>query len=252
MSTSDTPPARRTARCHLPSARRDGAPDGPPAVVAVGLSRPATHSRARRARHLPEEAYVEGEPELVSPEEGAVVMPGRAWVSGETRELEEELLEGLSPESLEDLMASEEEGTATRTATATPTPTPTPTPTGTPTPTATGTGTGAPTATPTRTATKGSAQGAVGPEVPFEEEEALAEDEEAPLDRILAQRTATWRPEEEENTGAGLWRTLDLEAEPVVIAPRQPDEFVCSGCFLLKRQELLADPGRRLCRDCAV
>jgi hypothetical protein len=86
-----------------------------------------------------------------------------------------------------------------------------------------------------------------------EEEGEEQEEEEAPLDRILALRTATWRSEEpEESPEPGVCHQLDLEAEPGVIFSRQADEFVCSGCFLMKRLELLADPQRRLCRDCAA
>jgi hypothetical protein len=194
---------------------------------ALGANGASIHPRARRGGHLPEEPYVEGEPEPVSPEERAVVIPGRAWVSSEaTGNLEEELLDaGLSPETLGDLGVNEETALgepagATRAVTAT------------------GTGT------------------AVEPDERLEGEalgEELTEEEEAPLDRILAQRTATWRYEEpEEERGPGLRHELGVEAGPVVIAPRQADEFVCSVCFLVKRRELLADPEHQICRDCAA
>ena len=138
---------------------------------------------------------------------------------------------------------------------------PTPTETGTPvgTPTGTGTPVGTPTGTPTPTGTgTGTAVEEPGDvvlereerfrETPFPEEE-----EEAPLDRILAQRTATWTADEdEESTAPRLRRQLDLDDEPTVIAPRQADEFVCAACFLVKRRELLADPAHRFCRDCAA
>lgn len=82
------------------------------------------------------------------------------------------------------------------------------------------------------------------------------EDEvEATLDQILAQRTASTLLETgraEPSRHAGRHRRLEPEDEPVVVLLRQPDEFVCSGCFLVHRRELLVDPERRLCRDCAA
>lgn len=38
---------------------------------------------------------------------------------------------------------------------------------------------------------------------------------------------------------------LELEADAV-----GEDEFVCTGCFLVKRITQLADKRRKLCRDC--
>jgi hypothetical protein len=32
--------------------------------------------------------------------------------------------------------------------------------------------------------------------------------------------------------------------------PKQPGEFVCQSCFLVKHQSQLADKERQLCRDC--
>ena len=34
------------------------------------------------------------------------------------------------------------------------------------------------------------------------------------------------------------------------VLPKQPDEFVCSSCFLVKHSSQLADPEKGLCRDC--
>ena len=34
------------------------------------------------------------------------------------------------------------------------------------------------------------------------------------------------------------------------VLPKQPGEFVCQSCFLVKHQSQLADKERQLCRDC--
>ena len=34
------------------------------------------------------------------------------------------------------------------------------------------------------------------------------------------------------------------------VLPKQPGEFVCRSCFLVKSQTQLADKKRLLCRDC--
>lgn len=71
---------------------------------------------------------------------------------------------------------------------------------------------------------------------------------EVPLDEILAGRLAGDALEVEERTVAP--RTEDEELAQV--ATRQPDEFVCRGCFLLKRRELLTDAEHQQCRDCVA
>jgi hypothetical protein len=34
------------------------------------------------------------------------------------------------------------------------------------------------------------------------------------------------------------------------VLPKQPGEFVCQSCFLVKHPSQLADPKAQLCRDC--
>ena len=34
------------------------------------------------------------------------------------------------------------------------------------------------------------------------------------------------------------------------VLPKQPDEFVCRSCFLVKHPSQLADKKKMLCRDC--
>jgi hypothetical protein len=50
--------------------------------------------------------------------------------------------------------------------------------------------------------------------------------------------------EEEEEADSG-------EREPTTrVLPKQPGEFVCQSCFLVKHQSQLADKERQICRDC--
>jgi len=80
-----------------------------------------------------------------------------------------------------------------------------------------------------------------------EEEEPDDEDVEASLDTILKERLVVEEveddedpPEPEDRTGDGVERVL----------PKQPGEFVCRSCFLVKHPTQLADRKKMLCRDC--
>jgi hypothetical protein len=44
-------------------------------------------------------------------------------------------------------------------------------------------------------------------------------------------------------------REQEIDDSP--IPPARDNEFVCAGCFLIWHDRLVADEGRRLCRDCA-
>ena len=37
----------------------------------------------------------------------------------------------------------------------------------------------------------------------------------------------------------------------VPLVPRQFDEFICTSCYLVQPNSLLADPQQRICTDCA-
>jgi Domain of unknown function (DUF4193) len=85
---------------------------------------------------------------------------------------------------------------------------------------------------------------------PLEEDEddvPDADDVEASLDVILKERLVVEdEPEDEESIevddrGEGTERVL----------PKQADEFVCQGCFVLKNASQLANKKKGLCRDCA-
>ena len=52
-------------------------------------------------------------------------------------------------------------------------------------------------------------------------------------------------PEDEEATD----QEDKAEANERVL-PKQPDEFVCRSCFLVKHPSQLADKKKMLCRDC--
>jgi hypothetical protein len=80
-----------------------------------------------------------------------------------------------------------------------------------------------------------------------DEEEPDDEDVEASLDTILKERLVVEEPEDDEDTpepedrsGDGVERVL----------PKQPGEFVCRSCFLVKHPNQLADRKKMLCRDC--
>jgi hypothetical protein len=79
-----------------------------------------------------------------------------------------------------------------------------------------------------------------------EEEEPEDEDVEASLDVILKERLVVEdEPEDEEATDAE-----DKTEGNERVLPKQPDEFVCRSCFLVKHPSQLADKKQMLCRDC--
>ncbi len=79
-----------------------------------------------------------------------------------------------------------------------------------------------------------------------EEEEPEDEDVEASLDVILKERLVVEdEPEDEEATDQE-----DKAEGNERVLPKQPDEFVCRSCFLVKHPSQLADAKKMLCRDC--
>ena len=79
-----------------------------------------------------------------------------------------------------------------------------------------------------------------------EEEEPEDEDVEASLDVILKERLVVEdEPEDEEATDVE-----DKTEGNERVLPKQPDEFVCRSCFLVKHPGQLADKKKMLCRDC--
>ena len=85
-----------------------------------------------------------------------------------------------------------------------------------------------------------------------EDDEEDNDDVEASLDVILKSRLVVSDDDDEDEDE-------DEEEEPegdergetaTRVLPKQPGEFVCQSCFLVKNQSQLADRERQLCRDC--
>lgn len=86
-------------------------------------------------------------------------------------------------------------------------------------------------------------------EAETDDDELLADEVEASLDVILAERLRGEDSEDDEELED------DDDDAPnqlaTVIPVRRPDEFLCQSCFLLKPPGQLADRDHQLCRDCA-
>lgn len=89
-------------------------------------------------------------------------------------------------------------------------------------------------------------------ELEDEEEDALVEpeDAEASLEEMVAKAPDTVDLEEEEESVLDLTREERLESLSIRAAPKQPNEFVCASCHLVKHNSQLADRKNQLCRDC--
>ncbi len=86
--------------------------------------------------------------------------------------------------------------------------------------------------------------------VSLEEEDDDLEDEddvEASLDVILKERLVVVDDEEDEDDIPDAEDRVDGTMR---VLPKQPGEFVCQSCFLVKHHGQLADETRMLCRDC--
>ena len=82
-----------------------------------------------------------------------------------------------------------------------------------------------------------------------EEDEEEGDDVEASLDVILKERLVQVDEEEEDEDEPN--DPEDRAApEGAKVLPKQPKEFVCQSCFLVKHPSQMADSKRQLCRDC--
>ena len=82
-----------------------------------------------------------------------------------------------------------------------------------------------------------------------DEEEEDDSDVEASLDVILKERLVQDDDEDEDEDEPN--DPEDRTApEGGKVQPRQPQEFVCQSCFLVKHPSQMADPKRQYCRDC--
>jgi hypothetical protein len=95
--------------------------------------------------------------------------------------------------------------------------------------------------------------------LPAEPDEAGAEDDdddeedddvEASLDVILKERLVVADDEDEDEDEEEAPDAEDRADGTLRVLPKQPGEFVCQSCFLVKSETQLADGGRMLCRDC--
>lgn len=75
-------------------------------------------------------------------------------------------------------------------------------------------------------------------------------EEEASFEEFLSKAKSTSDSDEEEDTVLELTREERLESLSIRAAPKQPNEFVCSSCRLVKHESQMADRARELCRDC--
>ncbi len=82
-----------------------------------------------------------------------------------------------------------------------------------------------------------------------EDEEEEDEDVEASLDDILKERLVVLDEEEEDEEEE--YEDSDYRSDIALrVLPKQPDEFVCQSCFLVKNRSQLADKEKMFCRDC--
>jgi hypothetical protein len=87
-------------------------------------------------------------------------------------------------------------------------------------------------------------------EAVVDDDEDLIDDDdvEASLDVILKERLVV--PDDEDDEGDETPEVEDRGDGSGRVLPKQPGEFVCQSCFLVKNQTQLADRKRKLCRDC--
>lgn len=83
-----------------------------------------------------------------------------------------------------------------------------------------------------------------------DEEDEDEDDVEASLDDILKERLVVGDDEDEDDEDEE-YDDLDDRADIALrVLPKQPDEFVCQSCFLVKNRSQVADKDRMFCRDC--
>lgn len=83
-----------------------------------------------------------------------------------------------------------------------------------------------------------------------EDEEEDDDDVEASLDVILKERLVVPDEAEEEEEEGEPTDAEDRADGTTRVLPKQPGEFVCQSCFLVKSQTQLADRRKKFCRDC--
>lgn len=81
-----------------------------------------------------------------------------------------------------------------------------------------------------------------------DEDELDDDDVEASLDVILKERLVVEDDDDEDEDEPA--DAEDRSDGNLRVLPKQPGEFVCQSCFLVKSESQLADRKRMLCRDC--
>ncbi|MEX2586811.1 MAG: DUF4193 family protein [Actinomycetota bacterium] len=75
--------------------------------------------------------------------------------------------------------------------------------------------------------------------------------QEASFEEFLSKAKGSSDSDEgEEDAVLELTREERLESLSIRAAPKQPNEFVCSSCRLVKHRSQMAERSRELCRDC--
>ncbi len=84
-----------------------------------------------------------------------------------------------------------------------------------------------------------------------EVEEADSDDVEASLDVILKERLVVIDDEDDDDDDDDDSTDGDERTDSILkVLPKQPGEFVCQSCFLVKHPSQLADREAMICRDC--
>ena len=83
-----------------------------------------------------------------------------------------------------------------------------------------------------------------------DDEDEDSDDVEASLDVILKERLVVVDDEEDEDDEDDVGDVDERGDSPLRVLPKQPGEFVCQSCFLVKHPSQLADADAMLCRDC--
>ena len=73
---------------------------------------------------------------------------------------------------------------------------------------------------------------------------------EASLDVILKERLVVVDDDDADEDEEDVGDPDERGDSPLRVLPKQPGEFVCQSCFLVKHPSQLADQERMLCRDC--
>jgi hypothetical protein len=84
-----------------------------------------------------------------------------------------------------------------------------------------------------------------------DDDDDLDDDEvEASLDVILKERLVVVEEEDDDEDEDDVADVDDRTDGTTRVLPKQPGEFVCQSCFLVKNETQLADRKKKLCRDC--